>query len=103
MGAGHPAGRRSIVIERDLQAEIVKSGTWLYDKEALSEVWIVKQNFDYHYEEGFDDGPEELNPSGEAFQIVFARDGQKIATGPAGLSLSEAIFAAEELVPAVIT
>jgi hypothetical protein len=86
-----------------MEAKIVKSGTWLYDEAILSEVWIVKQNFEYHYEEGFDDGPEELSPNGETFQILFARDGQMIAPGPARLSLCEAVSAAEELIPTSIT
>jgi hypothetical protein len=47
--------------ERELHAEIVKSGTWLYDEQVPSEVWIVKQDFEYHYEEDFSDGPEQLN------------------------------------------
>lgn len=84
--------------ERDLRAEIVMSGTWLYDNQVPSEVWIVKQNFEYHYEPGFSDGPEELNSDAEAFQVVIARDRRKIALGPARLSLPEAISAAEEVV-----
>jgi hypothetical protein len=82
--------------ERELCAEIVQSGTWLYDNQVLSEVWIVKQNFEFHYEPDFPDGPEELNADGETFQVVIARDGRKIGLGPARLSLPEAILAAEE-------
>jgi len=61
--------------ERELCAENVQSGTWLYDNQGLSEVWIVKQNFEFHYEPDFPDGPEELNADGETFQVVIARDG----------------------------
>jgi hypothetical protein len=50
--------------ERELCAEIVQSGTWLYDNQVLSEVWIVKQNFEFHREPDFPDGPEELNADG---------------------------------------
>jgi hypothetical protein len=64
----------------------------------LSEVWIVKQNFEFHYEPDFPDGPEELNADGETFQVVIARDGRKIGLGPARLSLPEAILAAEEVI-----
>jgi hypothetical protein len=39
--------------ERELYAEIVKSGTWLYDGLVPADVWIVKQNFEYHYEEEY--------------------------------------------------
>ena len=39
--------------ERELRAEIVQSGTWLYAGEILTEVWIVKQNFESLYEPDF--------------------------------------------------
>ena len=52
--------------EKQLYAEIVKSGTWLYDGQVPHEVWIVRQNFDYFYEEGFEDNPESLNEHGHA-------------------------------------
>jgi hypothetical protein len=45
--------------DEELYAEIAKSGTWLYDNEVEFELWIVRQNFDLNYEEGYDDGPEE--------------------------------------------
>jgi hypothetical protein len=86
------------MIEREDRAEIVKQGTWLYDDQVPWEVWIVKQNFEYHYEEGYEDGSEELNSDGEAFQVVYAKDGQSNGKGPARLSLQEAISAAEEAV-----
>ena len=84
--------------ERELRAEIVQSGTWLYAGEVLTEVWIVKQNFESLYEPDFDDDPEELNGEGEAFQVVIARANQMISLGPATLSLLEAISAAEEVI-----
>ena len=84
--------------ERELWAEIVQSGTWLYGGEIVTEVWIVKQNFESLFEPGFNDGPEELNGDGETFQVVIARAHQMISLGPATLSLLEAISAAEEVV-----
>ena len=41
-------------------AQIVKSATWQYDGCVLHEVWIVKQNFDFYYDEVFEDAPEDL-------------------------------------------
>jgi hypothetical protein len=38
--------------ERELCAEIVQ-----YDNQVVSELWIVKQNFEFHYEPDFPDGP----------------------------------------------
>jgi hypothetical protein len=81
--------------ERELYAEIVKSGTWLYDGLVPSEVWIVKQNFEYHYEEGYSEEPEKLNEDGECFSVVIARNGTKIGRGTEEMTLVEAIAAAE--------
>ena len=39
-------------------AQIVNSGTWLYDGQVVREVWIVKQNFDFYYDDSFEDAPE---------------------------------------------
>jgi hypothetical protein len=88
---------------RELLAEIVQSGTWLYADEVLTEVWIVKKNFDYHYEAGFADGPEELNQDGEVFQVIMARAHRMISVGPSKLSLLEAISAAEESISAKVS
>jgi hypothetical protein len=87
------------VSDRELRAEIVQSGTWLYANQVPTDVWIVKQNFEYHYEEDYADGPEQLNSDGEAFQVIMARGRRMISLGPARLSLFEAISAAEEVIP----
>lgn len=63
-------------------AQIVKSGTWQYDGCVLHEVWIVKQNFDFYYDDGFEVAPENLNEDGELFQIVVAKDGQSLPIPP---------------------
>jgi hypothetical protein len=94
--------RRCLVNDRELRAEIVQSGTWLYADEVPTDVWIVKQNFEYHHEDDYDDGPEALNSNGEAFQVVMARGRQMISLGPAALSLSEAISDAEAAIPTKI-
>ena len=83
--------------EEELHAKIVQSGTWQYDG-VPTQVWIVRQNFESLYEPDFDDRPEELNEDGEAFQVVFARNGQMITLGPTRLSQPEAITAANEVV-----
>lgn len=82
--------------EKPLYAEIVKSGAWLYDNQVPHEVWIVRQNFDYYYEEGYEDGPEIFNSDGELFHIVFAFKGTVRTVVPATLSLSAAGSDAEE-------
>jgi len=80
-------------------AEIVKSGTWLYDGTVPHEVWIVKQNFDYHYDAGYEDSPEKLNNQGFVFQVVVARDGKVDTVLPACDSMAKAISNAEEVIP----
>jgi phosphodiesterase/alkaline phosphatase D-like protein len=84
------------------KAYIVKSGTWLYDKAIPTEVWIVKQNFDYYYEEGFEDESEKLNENGEVFQILIARDGEVLTVARAFLSLEEAVRKACAIIPETI-
>jgi hypothetical protein len=60
---------------------IVKSGTWLYDGSVPYEVWIVRQNFDYHYDEGYEDDSQDLNADGEVFQVVVANGGEVMSSG----------------------
>lgn len=80
-------------------AQIVKSGTWLYDGQVVHEVWIVKQNFDFYYDEGFEDAPEDLNEDGEVFQVVVARDGKVKSVWPAFHSAEEAVAKAHQITP----
>jgi hypothetical protein len=82
------------VCERELRSEIIQSGVWRYDNSVPTDVGVVKQNFEYWYEPGFSDTPEQLNENGEAFQVVFARADRRIV-GPAKMSLEAAIEAAE--------
>src|SRR5471030_12837 len=82
--------------EKQLYAEIVKSGTWLYDNQVPHEAWIVHQNFDFYYGEGYEDGPEILNPDGELFHVVFAFQGTVRSVVPGILTLGEALSDAEK-------
>jgi len=85
------------VSERVLRSEIVQSGVWLYDNSVPTDVWIVKQDFEYWFEADFADTPEDLNENGEAFQVLFVR-GNRRTLGPARLSLAAAVTAAEQAV-----
>jgi hypothetical protein len=78
-----------------------KSGRWLYGDEVPHEVWIVKQNFDYYYDEDYEDGPEELNSEGELYQLVFARAGQVLSIGASFKSLEDATAAAATKCPSL--
>lgn len=85
--------------EKELKAEVVQSEVWLYDGTIQNEVWIVKQNFDWYYDEGFEDEPEALNSDGEVFQVVFARDSRVTSVSLAKQTLSDAVAHARELIP----
>ena len=80
-------------------AEIVKSGTWQYHECVSHEVWIVKQNFDFYFDEGFEDAPEDLNEDGELFQVVVARDGKVRSVSLAFHSIEEAVAKAHQIIP----
>lgn len=80
-------------------AEIVKSGTWQYDGCIDHEVWIVKQNFDFYYDEGFEDEPEDLNEDGVVFQVVVARDGRVKSVDLAFHSIEEAVAKSHQIIP----
>jgi hypothetical protein len=84
-------------------AQIVKSGTWEYDECVLHEVWIVKQNFDFYYDEGYEDAPEELNENQEVFQVLVAKDGKVLSVGLAFPSADEAMAKAHNMIPQGIT
>jgi len=78
-------------------AQIVKSGTWLYDQTVPHEIWIVRQNFDYYYEEGFENGPEDLNEDGFVFHVVHAFAGQVRSVMRAHKTLEDATQEAEKV------
>ena len=85
--------------DRELYAEILKSGTWLYDQLVPSEAWIVRQTFKYHYEADYADEPEKLNEDGECFAVICARGDEKIGRGSEEMSLADAIASAERSTP----
>jgi hypothetical protein len=85
---------------RDFRAEIVKSGVCLYAGSVPSEAWIVKQNFEYHFEEDEQEA-EILIKDGECFAVIIARDGKKIGRGSEEMSLSDAVTSAERLIRAL--
>jgi hypothetical protein len=86
------------------RAEIVKSGTWLYDELVPHGVWILRQNFDYYWEEGFEDEPVRLNQDGELFQVLITHETRiRNVVFPACFTLDEAVTLAEKTVQHRIT
>lgn len=53
------------------ESKIIQVGTWLYDGTVEKSVRIIRQNWDYFYEEGYDDDPPDLNADGHAFYAVY--------------------------------
>ncbi len=86
------------MIVKELKAEIVKSGTWLYAGEFPHEIWIVKQNFEYDYEEEYEE-KERLSETGEVYKVLYAKDGSVIGHGSEYFSLTDAILGAESVLP----
>jgi len=84
----------------ELKAQIVKSGTWVYGGAALREVWIVRQNFDFYDDEGYQDIPC-VNPDEAVFQVLYAANGQTQSVSRACRSLEEATALAEETCPKI--
>ena len=80
-------------------AQIVKSGTWLYDETVPYDVWIVSQSFDFCYDEGFEDGPEVLNNEGVLFHVLIARGGKVGTVLSAVYSIAEATAKAHRAIP----
>jgi hypothetical protein len=79
-------------------APIVKSGTCLYDRSIPHEVWIVRQNFEYHFDPGYEDAAENLNQDGEFFQVQIARNGAASSVLRAYPSIAEAINGAHQAI-----
>jgi hypothetical protein len=88
-------------LHMELQAQIVKSGTWLYDGTVTHEVWITRQNFDYYDDEGYQDTPS-LSPYDDIFQVLFVYEAQLRSVSQACKSLDEAITLAEEKCPRIV-
>ena len=78
--------------------QTVKHGTWLYDDTALSEVWIIKQNyFDGPASDDEEKTPDypPVNEKGEFFYVAYGRGGQVMGISNVVSSASEAIQIAE--------
>jgi hypothetical protein len=84
--------------------EIVKRGTWRYDGKVTGFVWIVRQSWDYYYEDGFDLESPDLDESGTAHYVLSGfspkmEDHQ--SRSKTCLSLEEAMSTAKETLPEV--
>lgn len=80
---------------------IVKRGNWKYDNTVLKPIVIIKQNWDYYFEDGYTEGEPHLNSDGFAFYVVFdepLEDGSYMSRSETLYSLNEAVKFAENQV-----
>ena len=76
--------------------KILKKGVWVYDKQQELPVYIIKQDWDFYYESGYDDDPPDLNHEGEAFYVIYGEisDPKSCNRSATCLSLKEALLLA---------
>ena len=80
---------------------VVKKGSWFYDNSTRKEIRILKQNWDYYYEDGYSEGDPHLNKDGYSFYVVFdepSEDGTYSSRSETLYSLEEAVKYANEKV-----
>lgn len=90
----------------DRYQEIVKRGTWQYDRSVAKPVYIIRQNWDSYYEERYDSDPPSLNEDGDAYYAVFdepSAEGEFFSRSRTCLSLDEAIRLAHDTIKTGIT
>ena len=78
--------------------DIVKKGKWLYNSSVYKSIFIIKQNWDFFYEEGYDDDAPDLNENGEAFYVIMGayHDIKYANRSQTCLSLEEAMKLAKD-------
>lgn len=83
--------------------KIIKQGSWKYNGEK-KDIYIIIQNWDYFYEEGYDEEPLDLNEEGLAYYVIFGgfdelKNSNRSSTC---LSINEAITLAEAKISSTI-
>lgn len=76
--------------------KIIKQGYWSYNGKKM-DIYILIQNWDYFYEEGYDKEPPDLNEEGLAYYVIFGGfdELKKSNRSSTCLSINEAITLAE--------
>ena len=80
--------------------EVIRCGVWLYAGSIETPVYVIRQNWDYYFDDGYTDGEPSLNDDGEAYYLSYAgpQDGEfHRPFSRTCLSEYEAIQLAEEL------
>ena len=83
--------------------KILKKGYWIYNGKKI-ELCILKQNWDYFYEEGYEEESPDINKNGHAFYVIFGnfQDLKNANRSRTCLSLEEAISLAKTKVSSSI-
>ena len=92
---------KPIISHMKHRQKVLKSGTWLYDSQVEKTILIIRQNWDYYYEEGYDSDLPDLNEAGEAYYLVYDgpdESGNYHPNSKTCLSLEEALRLAEETI-----
>ena len=86
-------------MSNSLKYRIEKIGLWKTES-GSNTVYILKQNWDFYFEEGYDDAPD-LNEAGEAFYVIWGdfQDVLYANRSKTCLSMPEAIKLAEDMYP----
>lgn len=91
-------------MDKERNVQVMKTASWLYDESAKMTVKIIKQNWDYYYEEGQTDSLPNLNEQGEAYYVILDNSAKANPhRSRTCLSLSKAIQFAEEILQNRIT
>jgi hypothetical protein len=86
-------------MSNSLKYRIEKIGLWKTES-GSNTVYILKQNWDFYFEEGYDDAPD-LNEAGESFYVIWGdfQDVLYANRSKTCLSMPEAIKLAEDMYP----
>lgn len=80
------------------RTEVLREGTWMYDRSVQCRVRIVRRDWDYYYEEGFDTDTPDLSAERWAYYVEFEIPRASGTFGQPSktcLSLAEAVALAE--------
>lgn len=85
-------------------SEIVKTGQFNKEWLGRKKVLILKQNWDFYFEEGYTEGQPCLNENGEGFYVIYDsfEDLQASNRSKTCLNLNEAIDLAEKMIESQI-
>lgn len=78
----------------NLFTEIIKRGEYIYAGEVTHSLHILKQNWDYYFEEEYDDGEPDLDENGFAYYAIY----NSISRSRTCISEKEAIELAESTI-----